>query len=259
MLVSKNDHTRSATFVAISILLHALLVFLIPGIGVVTDPQSMFMGATTPITIVQVSPVKPTIKAINTVSKSPATVPKPTTTSSNPISKPAQAKPAPKTVAPAARVLTSTNNPEDGKKSVPDQSQTPAQITTKPDVKPVATTQASAEPEPLPGPPTSGELVQRLGIVSRYPSKEAASLVQPIMVKAIVRVPPSGTVHVQLVNVSHNDELDNWINRWISERLDYKRLESTYEVAIDALVDPITPQAKFNLPKPDERVRIVQP
>ncbi|HHT27929.1 MAG TPA: hypothetical protein GXZ82_11870 [Firmicutes bacterium] len=255
MLSLESENKRTGIAIALSIIVHALLLLLLPGfnapigynrlgdglpIDVTIIPLPAEEEVTTPVVTPKPPVEQPVVKPIETPVEEPL----------KPVEPPVAVAPEPKEEAP--QVLTTINPvaPVNTATSEPEPAPEP-----EPEPEPVLEV---IEPQPPP-PPIRREVVSGLGILIMYPSKEAAFLRSSAHVHIVVSVIPQDMPQGRLIGTTGSDELDRWVLLWSERRFSYTPWSEPYEVEFLATIDPHTRSVTFDLLEPDSRVRIVQP
>lgn len=256
----KADNQRSTAFLLISILLHALIVFLVPGFGLQPVNATLSLGDSVEVTIIPLqnaagkkSPIsrpEPVVTPVLAKKIEAPSLPKPVKPPPVPVTTPRQdtSKGA------SNRVLTSPTGPE----------QVPEVSTAKPSVpEPVRKAEVEApeakESVPVPPPPPLvGDVVSGFGPLRHYPAKEAALLADELRARVEVTVSSEGRVmDPKLLTPSGYSQLDLWVTQTAARQLRFAPAVGPYQVTIEVLVHPET--KKVTLTPLGERVRLVQP
>jgi hypothetical protein len=253
VLSYNSENKRTGIAIALSLIAHALLLFLLPGFNAPIGYSRLGEGLPVAVTVISlpteeeptmqvVTPTKPVEQPVTKPAETqPKQQPKPETT-------PVQTASPPKEDTP--RVLTATN-PVAPVDTAPPEPKVEPQPEPEPQPK-------VEEPQPTP-PPIRREAVSGLGILISYPSKEAAFLRSSTYVQVVVTVIPQDMPRGRLIGTTGSDELDRWVLLWSERRFNYTPWSEPYEVQFVATINPNTRSVTFDLMEPDSRVRIVQP
>ena len=261
-MYDRTESKRDALFLLLSVLLHALIIALAPGMGSGPPGTPLALGGTVAISIVPVAdkhPEKTTVQTTPKPQKVQAPAPKPVT----------ETRPAPVAVTPPAvkpippdtgrsvsdRVLTEPTSPQEVPEVV---AAKPSPSATVSEPEPEDEKNESPEPPaPPPPPPLVGDVVGGFGPLRHYPAKEAALLTRNLRALVEVTITTDGASDPRLLTPTGNAQLDRWVTQTAARQLRYTPASEPYVATIEVMINPDT--NKVTLSSTEERVRFVQP
>ncbi|NLN17999.1 MAG: hypothetical protein GX162_01800 [Firmicutes bacterium] len=268
MYALDDDNRRYIVFLIVSMLLHALLLFLVPGFGL--SPLGVMSGiggdavevSIVPLEPVTISSMVPRVEPdkslipVRRVQTPPQPRPTPLPQTPTPAPAPRPERPEVEESLPQ-RVLTAPTSPQE----VPEVSTQPTVeepvIEPTPETTSEETEQAEPEPEPL-IPPLVHEAVSGFGLLRHYPAKEAALLMDTLVARVEVTVTTEGkAINPRLLTPSVNPHLDYWVEQTAARQLQFAPAPSPYQVTVEVLIDP--QNKKVTLTPEGERVRFIEP